>query len=454
MKAVRDKTLTAVLITLVVGLLVLVPTRVALAVPPPITPGTTYYELFSSDPNFALVVSAASGEQPTDEVSQADLDAITFLDGSDAGISDITGISYLQNLQRLNLSDNPNLVVLPTEIGELIVLNRIEVSGCALEVLPEEIGGLTNVEYINFNDNLITHVPSSIGNLSALTTLLLGDNELQDVPNEITSLTNLETLNLGSNLLDHVPVPMLHLQNLKALYLDHNNLSGAIPSEISQLTQLRLLYIHNNHITALPDTLKDMAALENFAANNNDIAVIPPGLETLPLLKLLHINNNNVVSALPDLSPSVDYNNSTMTALLAPKTILTGSPLSYTDLVPDAMVWAYTKNGNTFAGLGSWSLTRPDGSSLVIAAGDGSEINESLFHDVGSYSLVFTFGQTTRTLLQGSVYTMSVLVETAPPPVPLAATGDGSLTCVLLLIFGSTLLFLAAKAFRQRRLHR
>jgi len=88
---------------------------------------------------------------------------------------------------------------LPSEIGQLAKLERLNVSRNWLETLPREIGQLKMLSDVSLSNNRLTTLPSEIGALTALTWLWLYKNRLTELPPEILQLKALNELYLHGN---------------------------------------------------------------------------------------------------------------------------------------------------------------------------------------------------------------------------------------------------------------
>ena len=86
--------------------------------------------------------------------------------------------SLLQNLERLDLTDNFIGSTLPSELGTLGNLQRLELHNNLLEgALPTDYGRLESLEIIHLQYNLLDgHLPSEIGLLSNLRVFNIKEN--------------------------------------------------------------------------------------------------------------------------------------------------------------------------------------------------------------------------------------------------------------------------------------
>jgi len=153
-------------------------------------------------------------------------------------------IGQLKNLEKLDLNNN-NLTTLPPKFGQLKNLQSLYLSYNNLTTLPPKFGQLKNLQSLYLSYNNLTTLPSVIGQLKNLKVLLLRKNKLDTLPSKIGDLKNLEELDLSNNNLTTLPPEIVNLRNLKYLYLGKNNLT-VLPPEIVNLRNLRLLYLGKN----------------------------------------------------------------------------------------------------------------------------------------------------------------------------------------------------------------
>ena len=95
---------------------------------------------------------------------------------------------------------------IPPSFGDLgPSLTEVYLFVNSLTSLPSAIGALTGLKRLELGSNAITSLPTEIGALTALTLLALSVNQITALPSEITALTNLDDLYLQFNQLTAVP---------------------------------------------------------------------------------------------------------------------------------------------------------------------------------------------------------------------------------------------------------
>lgn len=207
-------------------------------------------------------------------------------------INDIPAeIGQLQNLKILRLN-SLKLTSLPSEIGSLSQLTYFSARGNDLEALPAEIGQLTSLETLNLSSNRLTSLPSEIGGLAGLKSMDMGGNRITSIPGEIGQMSKLESLTLSSNRMTELPGQIGQLSSLKDLIIDRGDLAS-LPAEIGQLSNLRSLIVSRNKLVTVPTELGNATNLAYFNAQRNNIDVVPKEMGNLVNLNLLVLRRND-----------------------------------------------------------------------------------------------------------------------------------------------------------------
>ena len=123
------------------------------------------------DPNLEDVIRKAI-DKPEGAISTSDLEHLTTLDAPDRGITDLTGLEYCVNLQKLILYDNNISDITP-------------------------LAGLSNLKTLSLYINKISNT-SPLAGLINLQELGLSENNISDI-SPLAKLTKLEWIDLDGN---------------------------------------------------------------------------------------------------------------------------------------------------------------------------------------------------------------------------------------------------------------
>ena len=224
-------------------------------------------EVYFVDPNLK---TAVENELGIIDPNATDMLELTYLDSSDNGITDLTGIQYATNLLNLNLSNN----------------NIRDISA---------ISGLIKLTYLNLSNNDIDNV-SAVSNLTALTNLSLNNNyHISDI-SPISGLTNLTFLSLSQNHICDITA-VSDLTNLVDLYLERNHISDIFA--VSGLMNLARLNLGHNAISDITG-VSSLTKLTRLDLGENVICDIfaVSGLTSVGRLDL----DSNMISNISTLS--------------------------------------------------------------------------------------------------------------------------------------------------------
>ncbi|CAN1187573.1 Probable LRR receptor-like serine/threonine-protein kinase At3g47570 [Linum perenne] len=266
-------------------------------------------------------------------------------------------IGNLSFLKVLNLSNNMFVGEIPSEIGGLGLLEKLEIFGASFNNLsgsiPPSFGNLSSLQMFTlhqnqekfdvFNNNLIGRLPPSLSNASNLTNatslefLHIGENNFGgDLPKHIGNLsTNLTHLGFSDNKISgNIPSEIQYLVNLEVLVAFTNLLSGTIPYNIGNLNSLqhlgnlqslqRLNWFNNNISGRIPSFVGNLTKLIQLDISANNLqGEIPASIENLKSLQLLNISHNNLRGVIPpqvmgltSLSLSLDLSHNRFTGSL------------------------------------------------------------------------------------------------------------------------------------------
>ncbi|KAM7507416.1 hypothetical protein LguiA_017869 [Lonicera macranthoides] len=207
---------------------------------------------------------------------------LTIIDMSYNSLHSSLSYDWLVNLSssslvELNMGGNPLQDSIPDAFGNLLSLEKLDLSVCQLHgEIPKSFRSLRHLHYfdISFNkisgqlpeffQTLATDVEKSLeylnldanqlsGSLpdftkfSSLRELRLADNKLNgSFPESFSQISSLVSLNLSKNQLTG-PLPnLVFLPSLRELHLGSNKLSGRVPKSVGQLFKLEILDASSN----------------------------------------------------------------------------------------------------------------------------------------------------------------------------------------------------------------
>jgi len=186
------------------------------------------------------------------------------LDLSGLGITDISEIKGLQNIQQLHSLDlSKNKIMQINHLESLRELEKLNLS----ENKISEIRGLDELiqlENLILNENNITKI-ECLETLTNLHHLNLSDNNISEIP-VMENLKNLRSLNLSNNQIKEIKNIDL-LKSLTTLILANNKISEL--KGINGLIELRFLNVAKNHISKITP-LKDLPNLSSILGLDAD----------------------------------------------------------------------------------------------------------------------------------------------------------------------------------------
>uniref|UniRef100_A0A0D9WRI9 Receptor kinase-like protein Xa21 n=1 Tax=Leersia perrieri TaxID=77586 RepID=A0A0D9WRI9_9ORYZ len=123
--------------------------------------------------------------------------------------------------------------ILPPEVGDLINLNRLDISGNRISgPIPTSLAKCRSLQYLNMQENLFEGtIPSSIEQLKGLLVLDLSKNNLSgQIPEFLARMQGIASLNISFNNFEgQVPEHGIFM-NASAIFIEGNNgLCGGIP---------------------------------------------------------------------------------------------------------------------------------------------------------------------------------------------------------------------------------
>ena len=152
-------------------------------------------EEWMPDPNLRSALREVIGVV---ELTQQNLQVLTYLNLQDKSIMNITGLEHARNLRELHISQNPiSDISALADLTQLVELHfwHIPAHPSNLDLRP--LVNLTNLEVLSLQGNGITDI-SPLAGLRNLRSLHIMDNQIEDF-NPLIGLMNLQQLWITGN---------------------------------------------------------------------------------------------------------------------------------------------------------------------------------------------------------------------------------------------------------------
>ncbi len=194
---------------------------------------------------------------------------------SSNALKDVGGLSQLQSLESLDLSNNPELIVssLNGVLSNLNYLQSLDLSHCQLIYVPFDVYNLKNLHTLDLSHNDIHLISFEILKLKQLETLLLNHNRINFIDYGIINLNALSTLDLSNNRIlnfSHLYVQLSHLTHLKRLTLDYPA-DVALSTGFKNIKTLEHLEIHGFKGYLEDGFLSKIDQLESLTMKGEDV---------------------------------------------------------------------------------------------------------------------------------------------------------------------------------------
>ncbi|XP_072986903.1 leucine-rich repeat receptor-like tyrosine-protein kinase PXC3 isoform X1 [Typha latifolia] len=239
-------------------------------------------------------------------------------------------ISELKSIKRLDLSGNSFIGPIPISFGNLVALEFLDLSMNKFEGrIPSSFGGLRSLSFLNLSNNFLSgeipdelknlerlqelqisannlsgSIPAWIGNLTDLMVFSAYENSLGGViPGNLGLVSQLQVLNLHSNQLEGViPESIFASGQLEVLVLTVNRLNGSISESVGKCKGLSNLRIGNNRLVgAIPVSIGNVSSLTYFEADNNHLSgEIVQEFAECSNLTLLNLASNGFTGTIPE----------------------------------------------------------------------------------------------------------------------------------------------------------
>ncbi|XP_039140228.1 LOW QUALITY PROTEIN: leucine-rich repeat receptor-like tyrosine-protein kinase PXC3 [Dioscorea cayenensis subsp. rotundata] len=203
------------------------------------------------------------------------------------------------DLSRRNLRGNISL------ISQLKSLQRLDLSGNAFHgSIPDSFGDLLELEFLDLSMNMLENqIPASLGSMRKLTALNLSNNVLVgEIPDDLKKLRKLEEFQISANNLSgSIPDWIGLLTKLRVFSAYENDLSGVIPRNLGLVSQLEMLNLHSNQLQGvIPESIFQSGKLEVLILTVNKLnGSLPDSVGKCRGLSNLRIGNNRLVGGIP-----------------------------------------------------------------------------------------------------------------------------------------------------------
>ncbi|CAI5483840.1 unnamed protein product [Closterium sp. Yama58-4] len=215
-------------------------------------------------------------------------------------------LSLLTDLQTLHVCSHPRYgedslqeLVSPREsIGALQQLRELRIcAGANFRGLDECVGLLGNLRTLSIGNGnhwseAVTKLPDAIGDLAVLETLEIDLDGLESIPESFQLLTGLKTLSLQCRLLRYLPEnAMAGMTQLQHLSINGCASLEILPESICFLPLSSLFISSCYSLTALPHHIGALSHLQTLSLLYlENIQALPESLGNLPRLKTLELD--------------------------------------------------------------------------------------------------------------------------------------------------------------------
>jgi hypothetical protein len=213
----------------------------------------------------------------------SDMLGLTALSCVDRGVTDIAGLEYAENLQKLNLRFNRISSI--SRLSGLRNLRRLDLSRNYEISSVSALSELTHLYHLNLHINNIDSI-SGLSELTDLTFLDLHGNHVHNI-SALSRLDKLKHLDLNENAIEDITA-LSGLRRLETLYLHFNHISDI--SALVDLTELRVLNIYLNNISDI-SALANLTKLQTLSLHYNQVVDISALSELTQLTQVsMHAN--------------------------------------------------------------------------------------------------------------------------------------------------------------------
>ena len=199
------------------------------------------------------------------------LASLVELDLKDCRLSSLSNnIQHCTNLQKLDISSNPELTTLPDELRQCTQLEILfSSSNPGMTVMPTVLGQLSSLTRLGWRSGSITAL-SAVSLPPNVVHLILTDNQIQRLDDD-----------------DQV---WERLRHVRKLMLSHNQIQSLSSTGIAKMVDLELLRLAGNQLTSIPNTLWSLPKLCWLTISGNPGLGLPRLEQRVPTISLADVS--------------------------------------------------------------------------------------------------------------------------------------------------------------------
>ncbi|MDE0316372.1 MAG: leucine-rich repeat domain-containing protein [Candidatus Poribacteria bacterium] len=242
------------------------------------------------DLNLRDAIRRTLNMSPDATITPIDMKRLRIIVADEQGISDLSGLQFAENLERIEFRRNAISDLSP--LAGLTKLNNIKLRGNQItDITPLE--NLTRVDWLGLEQNQITDL-SPLKKLTKLQGVGISGNPVTDV-SPLVDLTSLERIDAWRTPVSDF-TPLASLPRLEWIEYGNDRNITEMPS-LQGLKSLRRLEIHGCTISDLTP-LSEFTQLEWLELVNNAISDLTP-LSNLKNLTILNLDANLITDVKP-----------------------------------------------------------------------------------------------------------------------------------------------------------
>lgn len=259
--------------------------------------------------------------------------ALKELDVQGCNIEDYAPLTYVPTLEILNMNGNLASSDTLTQIGQLVNLKELYLSGCGISGISS-LAGLTELDILDLSDNSIQDI-TPLSSMQGLISLNLKSNAVSSL-DALSGITTLQEFNISYNSVSTL-APLQQSMHMQILHAAENKLLSV--GALGHMADLSVLVVSGNELEDI-SALVNCTRMTELRVDNNLLTSIDC-IAKMPLLTYLDCTHNQI-TGLPDLDPMshlqqfyASYNQIASVAPLAGLTELTYVNVDYNEMIDD-----------------------------------------------------------------------------------------------------------------------